>query len=68
MQLHEVPNKTYVKIINENEDISCPPDSREIQSGDIIFFDHIDGMYSFCKNSNGDLVHLAAWTEVEIVE
>ena len=27
-------------------------------------FDHIDGMYSFCKDSAGTVVHFAAWTKV----
>jgi hypothetical protein len=31
-------------------------------------FHHIDGMYSYCKTDDGEVVHLAAWTEVEIVE
>ena len=33
-----------------------------------VLFDHIDGMYSFCTNKRGEVVHLAAWTEVELVE
>ena len=28
----------------------------------------IDGMYSYCTRDNGEVVHLAAWTEVEIIE
>jgi len=39
-----------------------------LKGGDIIHFKHIDGMYSYCKNENGDTVHPAAWTEVEIVD
>ena len=31
-------------------------------------FHHIDGMYSLCQTDDGETVHLAAWTEVEIVE
>ena len=27
-------------------------------------FDHIDGMYSYCKDSAGQIVHFAAWTKV----
>lgn len=27
-------------------------------------FDHLDGMYSFCKDSAGQVVHFAAWTKV----
>jgi len=30
----------------------------------VFFFDHIDGMYSFCLDMNNTIVHLAAWTEV----
>lgn len=32
-----------------------------------VFFDHIDGMYSFCKDAAGNIMHLQAWTEVEPV-
>ena len=35
--------------------------------GDDIFFDHIDGAYSLCY-FEGDMCHLAAWTEVTISE
>ena len=31
-------------------------------------FKHIDGMYSLSTTDEGELVHLAAWTDVEIVE
>ena len=30
----------------------------------VLFFSHIDGMYSFCKDLQDNVVHLAAWTEV----
>lgn len=33
-----------------------------------LMFHHIDGMYSYCTTDKGEPVHLAAWTEVEIVE
>jgi hypothetical protein len=33
-----------------------------------VLFDHIDGMYSFCTNKENEVIHLAAWTEVELVE
>lgn len=33
-----------------------------------LLFCHIDGMYSYCKDSQGNVVHLAAWTEVLIKE
>lgn len=52
MKLYDVPRETYVKTI----------------TGDVYFFDHVDGMYSYCKNELNQVVHLAAWTEVEIVK
>ena len=54
MKLYEVPRYTKVRVIGE-------------QSFEV-FFDHIDGMYSYCTDNEGNAVHLAAWTEVEIVE
>lgn len=35
-----------------------------IEDGTELTFDHIDGMYSVCYTDSGDVVHLAAWTEV----
>jgi len=31
---------------------------------DVFLFDHIDGMYSYCKDMAGNVVHFAAWTKV----
>lgn len=31
---------------------------------EVIFMDHIDGMYSFCLSMANEVIHLAAWTEV----
>lgn len=30
-------------------------------------FHHIDGMYSYCESMTGEVVHLAAWTEVIVL-
>jgi hypothetical protein len=51
VKLYDVPRNTLVFV----------PDLDEY-----IWFDHIDGMYSFCKDMDGNIRHLAAWTEVEI--
>jgi hypothetical protein len=51
MKLFEVPKNTRVRLVDGTE----------------LMFHHIDGMYSVCTNDNGDVVHLAAWTEVEEV-
>lgn len=51
MKLYDVPRNTHVKLEGCEE---------------TILFHHIDGMYSYCTRSNGDVVHLAAWEDVEI--
>lgn len=35
-------------------------------AGERIFFDHLDGMYSYCLDEGGNHVHVAACEEVEI--
>jgi hypothetical protein len=31
---------------------------------EVVFFDHIDGMYSYCVNMKNEVMHLQAWAEV----
>jgi hypothetical protein len=31
---------------------------------EVVFFDHIDGMYSYCINMKNEVMHLQAWAEV----
>ena len=33
-----------------------------------LLFHRIDGMYSYCTDSNGNVRHIAAWTEVEVLD
>ncbi len=41
------------------------PNKSYVQVGDVtLFFDHIDGMYSYCMNAVNEVVHIAAFTEV----
>ena len=30
----------------------------------VLFFDHIDGMYSFCLDMGNEVTHLASWAKV----
>ena len=55
MELYNVPNNTRCRIPG-NDDLG------------VFLFHHIDGMYSYCTDMSGGVFHLAAWTEVEIVE
>ena len=65
MKLYEVPRKTWVRSVTN---VDVPPGAPPIAHHEEIFFDHIDGMYSFCKNKDGEIVHMPAWQEVDICE
>lgn len=54
MKLYDVPRNTRIVIKDE--------DGTELR----LNFGHVDGMYSYCTDDEGNVVHLAAWTEVEI--
>jgi hypothetical protein len=44
------------------------PKYSRIKVGDTeLDFHHIDGMYSYCTDSEGCAHHIAAWADVEIV-
>ena len=51
MKLYEAPKYSRIKLSNGSE----------------LNFDHIDGMYSYCRDDNGNAHHIAAWVDVEIV-
>ena len=65
MKLYNVPKNTWVAPIGVNP--IAPPDAKPVRLGGAVFFKHIDGMYSYCEDSNGDVVHLPAWQDVEII-
>lgn len=64
MKLYEVPRNTYVRIVNGTPP---PPGAKPMLDAEVVLFKHIDGMYSYCIDADGDVVHLNATTEVEIV-
>lgn len=64
MKLYNVPRNSRIKVVS---DIKVPPAAPDIEEGDELNFRSIDGMYSYCTRDDGEVVHLAAWTEVEIV-
>jgi hypothetical protein len=45
-----------------------PPSHRALEYGEVVHFYHLDGMYSYCKDAAGEVIHLVAWQEVEIVD
>lgn len=52
IKLYEVPRNSRIVI----------GDGKELN------FSHVDGMYSYCTDDEGNVVHLAAWTEVQVKE
>ncbi len=64
MKLCDVPDHTLVKLI---ETPRIPIGAPLVNKGDKIMFYKIDGMYSFCKTSRGQICHIGALSEVEIV-
>ena len=79
-KLYDVERNSYVRVIPQEdeygirESVKVPPAAPQIKKGELIYFSHIDGMYSLCQKVNeetmehGEICHIAAWTEVEIVE
>jgi hypothetical protein len=51
MKLYEAPRYSTIKL----------------EDGTVLDFHHIDGMYSYCTDSEGRAHHIAAWANVEIV-
>jgi hypothetical protein len=54
MKLYELPRNVYFSIEDD-------PLQR------VYLFKHIDGMYSVCYDMSDELIHIAAWTDVQIV-
>jgi hypothetical protein len=55
MKLYDVPKNTRIRLTHEGEVYEY-------------LFHRLDGMYSYCTDDDGNVLHLAAWTEVEIAE
>jgi hypothetical protein len=65
MELYKVPRNSRIKVVTEDK---VPPGAPQIKAGEELNFRSIDGMYSYCTRDNGEVVHLASWTDVELVD
>lgn len=65
MKLYQVPRNTWIIPL---ETTTAPPGAREVSIGEPVFFDHVDGIYSTCKDMQGNIVHVPAWQKVKIIE
>lgn len=65
MKLYELKHGTKFKLVAE--DVKVPVASPDPEMDKVYWFGHIDGMYSYCKDGD-EVVHFAAWTDVEVVK
>jgi len=61
MKLYECERNRWVVPTTETQ---APPGARVVAEKEPVFFHHTDGMYSYCKDVHGNVVHLPAWQEV----
>lgn len=54
-KLYEVPAGSRIRVKEKN------------LSNEVYKFFNLDGMYSYCTDKDDKVIHLAAWTDVEIV-
>ena len=66
MKLYNVERGSKIKVLEEYANI--PPAAAGVAKNEVLRFSHLDGMYSLCYTEDGEIVHIAAWTEVEILE
>lgn len=57
MKLYDVPRNSRIRLVGHT-----------LSSDMELNFHHIDGMYSYCTDDDGNVMHLAAWTEIELVK
>ena len=63
--LYELCKGDKFKIVDD--DLKVPVAHDEVDLAAEYLFGHIDGMYSYCKDMTGNVVHFAAWTKVKKV-
>ena len=61
MKLYELERGSYFRIL---EDGHIPPDAPEVNMDEVYKLKNLDGLYSYCLDSQGNVVHIAAYAEV----
>jgi len=64
MKLYDCPRNSRIRVLKNT---IGPPEARSVSYNEVIKFHHIDGMYSYCTDADGQVVHIPAWQEVEVV-
>lgn len=65
MKLYELPNRSFFRLL---ADETVPPAAPAVTTGEVYYLGNIDGMYSYCRDRNGHVVHVIASAEVEAVD
>lgn len=55
MKLYNLPRDTFFTIVGD-------------ESNTVYFLENLDGMFSYCKNEAGNVIHFSASLEVDIYE
>jgi len=62
VEAHEVKYGTKVRVTDRS--VMTPPDSIDVNTGDVITIFRLDGMYCSGKDKDGNRVYISAWTQV----
>lgn len=65
MKLYEI--KKFPAKVRVLDPEGPPPGGVTPEQNTVYTVYNLDGMYSYCKDENGTVVHLAVWTEVEVL-
>jgi len=57
--------KYGTKVVVKDDEVATPIGALPVYKGDEIVIGRLDGMYCNGKNSDGERIYIAAWTEVE---
>jgi len=63
VEAHEVKYGTKVRVTDRS--VMTPPDSIDVNTGDVITIFKPDGMYCNGEDKDGNRVYISAWAEVQ---
>lgn len=61
-KLYDLERGAHFRVVHG---LDVPPDAPEVEFGTIYKLHNIDGMYSYCTDKDGNVVHVAAYADVE---
>jgi hypothetical protein len=65
----EAYNVKYgTKVVITDDKVTTPPACAPLQKGDEITIHRLDGMYCNGIDKDGNVIYIAAWTKVEMID